>query len=207
MGARQLVKGEKRDEALYKYVAQRYGFEGLSPDIGGEGAFNLAQFKRQGEHGYDVVESDGTGKHVIFDETGKEIFKTSINAVGFEDKWQWAKKEMDYQHGLELQKLKFKHGLETAGEGMTGPQFAGYDLYTTVQGTSGETLYKHHDNGGTYYYDKTANILKPYWGSIQKFSATSQAGQVKDILSTLEQNQDVFAPEILSATQMIFLQN
>lgn len=202
MAGRELQKNERRDSALQQYIADKYGVTG---DFGGQIAMGLAQFKRQGEHGYDVMGEDGTSRHVIFDEGGNKIFETNINDAGFNTQWYWKKKEMDYGYQQDLGKMKFKQQLDLeALSGTAGmPSFSGFDLMTTVKGVGGETLYKHHKNGGTYYLDPTTNKLKPFWGDYRKVSTVSDVKQVRDVLDTYQKNAETFAPQRLGYLQAL----
>src|SRR4030067_422208 len=101
LASRQMEKAERQDTALYNYVSKRYGLD-LSPEVGGTAAFNLAQFKRQGEREVNTMEESGKTSLKIFDESLKEIGNIETSAVGFDTQWSWKKKEMDYQYGQQL---------------------------------------------------------------------------------------------------------
>lgn len=206
VGIKQYEKAERQDANLYGYIKERYGMN--VGDISGNAALGLAGFQRAGQERLTTTDADNISSSTKFDEFGQPMGDPIvINAVSFGVQWDWQKKQMDYQYSQQLGAIKFKHGLDMTAAGLSGqassPQFAGFDLYTGTQGVGGETLYKHHKNGGTYFLDRTTGQVKPYWGDIQKISGKGQMSQIKDVLSTLQENQDTFQPQRLGLIQSL----
>jgi hypothetical protein len=203
LASREVEKVERRDSALYKYLAANYDLKGLSPDMGGEITMGVVDFKRRGQR--DVSYMDAQGKTVLNIWNDDLTLNKSIptSDFGVNEQFEMDKKKMDYAYRQDLAKLKYAHTLSNPNLSASGPQVAGYDLYTNNQGIAGETLYKHHKNGGTYFLNKKTGALEPYWGQIQKVSGKTGTDQVQDVLQTLQTTTSTFQPERLGLVQTL----
>lgn len=195
VATKEYEKAEKRDTALANYIAQRYGVTG---DFGGQIAMGLAEFQRAGQLNVPTQTEEGKGVLKIYDDQLKEIGRIETDAAGFETKWQWQKKAMDYEYGQKASLMKMEYGLKNAGmngTGTTAASYPGFDIIEGTRGQGGVALYKHHKNGGTYYYDTKSNMLKQYWGPLEKVTSKTEMGKIKDSLQALRDTQDTFMPE------------
>lgn len=203
LASREMEKVERRDSALYKYLAANYDLEGLSPEMGGEITMGVVDFKRRGQRDIPYMNEKGETVLNVYNDDFSLASTMKTSDFGANQQWQWDKKKMDYAYGQDIAKLKYAHTLSNPSQSASGPQIAGYDLYTNSQGIAGETLYKHHKNGGTYFLNKKTGALEPYWGQIQKISGQTQTAQVQDVLQTLQTNADTFQPERLGLIQTL----
>lgn len=203
MTTREMQKMERRDSALFDYVSRKYGLDGLSPEAGGEVAASMVELRRNTEREVPYTDAQGRSVLNVYNDDGSLAHTMKQSDFGPGEAWPYEKQKLDYAFNQDLKKLNYAHNLANPTLTASGPQITGMDLYTNSQGVGGETLYKSHKNGGTYFLNKKTNQVEPYWGQIQKISGKTGTGQVQDILATMQTNTNTFQPQRLGLVQTL----
>jgi hypothetical protein len=137
-------------------------------------------FQRQEKE--DVVDSEGKTWAVKFDDTGKEIGKRLVNAIGTKDKLDQYDKQKGIDYKWDSRLLRDKANLTNSMSGngtTTGPNFAGFDPLLNYQGQNGEILYKSKKGRGVYALQPNGSLIF-YNGQPQPTK-----GAVKDAMEML----------------------
>jgi hypothetical protein len=175
---------EKIRGATEKFLENRYGTE--LPDGADPVAISNLMFQRQEKE--DVVDSEGKTWAVKFDDTGKEIGKRLVNAIGTKDKLDQYDKQKGIDYKWDSRLLRDKANLTNSMSGngtTTGPNFAGFDPLLNYQGQNGEILYKSKKGRGVYALQPNGSLIF-YNGQPQPTK-----GAVKDAIEMLGYKQQI----------------
>jgi len=179
-------QAEKIRSTTEKFLEDRYGTQ--LPDGTDPVAMSNLIYGR-GEKD-EIVEADGKTYAVKFDDLGKETSRRVVSAIGTDEKLdQYRKqKEIDYEFDSKLLRDKANYTNATGGltgNGVTGPNFAGFDPLLNYQGANGEILYKSKKGRGVYALQPDGSLLF-YNGQPQPTK-----GNAKDVVETMQFQQQL----------------
>ncbi len=194
MQTREITKLEEQDKALGSFIEEEFGISGQG--LSGAQLSQVAQLLKSYEEKYTIRDEKGKSRIEKYNHQNEKIFELEVDALGFDEQFAFAKREMLFKHGLDKDLARFKHGLTSAGLGgnVAHPELLGKKFLKGQQGSKGELLYE--DKGGRLWtINKKGETVRFAGGPGSIISRKGAGAPIKDILTTIQESREAFGKD------------